>query len=121
MLRYREEDFIAVFTHGQFMRAVLWLLLTNPMKIDEESMGEFRTLLEETSIPNGSILPVKLCKRGETQVGKISTSHIAGVSKTLLSGNSQKKLRTGEYMAIPARGSLSRRQVFSTFQMLGAI
>jgi len=75
-LRYSEEDFIAIFTHGYFMRAVLWLLLDPPSRIDSHSMGEFRSRLETVSIPNGAILPVKLRGRDKTWVGDISVSHL---------------------------------------------
>lgn len=76
-LRYREEDFIAVFTHGQFMQAVLWLLKTPPSKIDPDSMRRFKEQLETISIPNGAILPIKLQGRRETVVGDIKVSHLS--------------------------------------------
>src|SRR5712692_9322779 len=78
-LRYCREDFIAVFTHGQFMRAVWWLLNTYPGKIDSHSMREFRNLLESISIPNGAILQVKLRGREKTCVGDIIVSHLPQV------------------------------------------
>jgi broad specificity phosphatase PhoE len=120
ILRYHTEDFIVIFTHGQLMRAVMWLLLTKPTKIDADSMREFRGLLEKTIMPNASILPVKLFKTEEAQVGKIITSHLAEANETQILDNTQPKLRTGEYIAVSARSSLSGSQVFSAFQMLGA-
>lgn len=75
-LRYSEENFIAVFTHGYFMRAVLWLLQAPPCRIDSGSMREFKDRLETVSIPNGAILPVKLRGRDKTWVGDIIVSHL---------------------------------------------
>jgi 2,3-bisphosphoglycerate-dependent phosphoglycerate mutase len=74
-LRYTKEDFIAVFTHGYFMQAVLWLLRTIPSRIDSDSMREFRDQLETSCVPNGAILPVKLRRGDKTWVGDIIVSH----------------------------------------------
>lgn len=70
-LRYSEEDFIAVFTHGQFMQAVLWLLQCPQYRIDSDSMREFKDRLETICIPNGAILPVKLRGREEIWIEDI--------------------------------------------------
>lgn len=67
----RTEDFIAVFTHGHFMRAVWWLLRNAPSSLDSESMDYFRNLLTDVNIPNGAILPVTFLDRNETWIGNI--------------------------------------------------
>jgi probable phosphoglycerate mutase len=67
-LRYNEKDFIAVFTHGYFMRAVWWYLHTRPERITGKNMEQFYTLRSTFYIPNGAILPVKLRGREEFSI-----------------------------------------------------
>ena len=81
-LRCTREDFIAVFTHGYFMRAVLWLLRATPSRIDSDSMREFRDQLETSCVPNGAILPVKLRRGDKTWVGDIIVSHFPQMERS---------------------------------------
>lgn len=74
-LRYSQENFIAVFTHGYFMRAVWWLLHANLNKIDPASMREFHDLLEKLPVPNGAILPLELSHSGQFWAGDVFVSH----------------------------------------------
>jgi broad specificity phosphatase PhoE len=51
-----EHERIAVFSHGQFIRAVLWVLLTQRNVIDSIAMREFEHFLQSVPFPNGAIL-----------------------------------------------------------------
>lgn len=99
-LRYSGEDFIAVFTHGYFMRAVVWLLQSPPSRIDANSMREFRDRLGRVSIPNGAILPVKLRGRDKTWVGDIIVSHLAPVEGNRTSDGNHQALEGGLSLAL---------------------
>src|SRR5579883_1441007 len=70
-LRYSEKDFIAVFTHGYFMRAVRWYLQKRPTRIDSRSMEEFYRLRSAFHIPNGAVLPIELRGREDFAIGKL--------------------------------------------------
>jgi probable phosphoglycerate mutase len=70
-LRYSKEDFIAVFTHGYFMRAAWWYLQNRPTRIDSRSMEEFYGLRSAFDIPNGAILPIELRGREDFTIGKL--------------------------------------------------
>lgn len=70
-LRYSANDFIAVFTHGYFMRAVWWYLQTRPERIDSRSMEEFYKLRSAFHIPNGAILPVKFRGKEDFSIEKL--------------------------------------------------
>ena len=59
-LSYSHENFIAVFTHGQFISAVRWLLQDLPTKMDHNSMKQFRRFLDFNPISTGAILPMEL-------------------------------------------------------------
>jgi probable phosphoglycerate mutase len=47
---------VAVFTHGYFMRAVAWSLLTGVSTPDGQQMRNFRSFAHSYLIPNGSIV-----------------------------------------------------------------
>jgi len=70
-LRYGKKDFIAVFTHGYFMRAVWWYLQNRPTRIDSKGMEEFRRLRFTLDVPNGAILPIKLRDREDFSIDEI--------------------------------------------------
>jgi len=77
-LRHSNEEFIAVFTHGQFIHAVQWLVEICPASIDGKSMKQFRNFLNCTWVPTGAILPAKL-DRKEIKLGTIITCHLTPV------------------------------------------
>lgn len=74
-----DEEFVAVFTHGMFMRAFLWSLLFNNIEISVEGMQQFRVLLDLFKIPNGAILKL-LTRNQEIWVSSIQTSHLVDLT-----------------------------------------
>lgn len=76
-LRFSKEDFIAVFTHGQFIQAVLWLLETSPTRLDSASKEAFRRFCVEHPIPNGAIVPIEFDGRNEPLVKEMLKSHLS--------------------------------------------
>ncbi len=83
-LRSREEEFIAVFSHEQFIWAVFWLLLSPPVSMDKNAMKQFRYLLTTYPIPNGAILQVQF-DQGKTCVKGIIPSHLTDTFGTRFS------------------------------------
>ncbi len=59
-LRHYDDDFIAVFTHGQFIRALVWILLTGSTGQAAETMRQFHAFASAFPIPNASMLRMKL-------------------------------------------------------------
>ena len=53
-----EHQTIAVFSHGQFIRAIMWLFLTGRNEIDSASMKEFEHFLISVPFPNAAIIKV---------------------------------------------------------------
>lgn len=76
-LRYCKEDFIAVFTHGQFIQAVLWILETTPSRIDFSSKAAFRRFCKEHPIPTSAIQEIELCGRKDAHFSKLITDHLS--------------------------------------------
>jgi probable phosphoglycerate mutase len=50
---------VAVFTHGLFVQAVLWSLLTGVRAPDAEDMRGFRTFADRYAVPNGGIIELR--------------------------------------------------------------
>jgi probable phosphoglycerate mutase len=55
----REPGPIAVFTHGLFIRAVMWSLLTGVTTVDSDVMRGFRTFADSYLVPNGAITELR--------------------------------------------------------------
>jgi probable phosphoglycerate mutase len=75
-LKRTEHDLTAIFSHEQFMHAILWLSWTGPVKISPESMRGFRRFLKLFSVPNGAILRVQFRNSQEPWQCKIITEHL---------------------------------------------
>lgn len=75
-LRYSKEDFIAVFTHGQFIQATLWILETSPTHLDEQSKAAFRQFCAARPISTGAIQEINLWGRSEFRISDPITSHL---------------------------------------------
>jgi len=56
----RDEAFIAVFGHGLFLRALLWLVLVGPVKPTPAAMRACRGFANGTPTPNGGIAELRL-------------------------------------------------------------
>jgi len=80
-LRQTKKNNIVVFSHEQFICAVLWLFLKNKLEpsstLCSESKKNFKAFLEACRLPNGAILPVLLQDGNETWIKGIITSHLA--------------------------------------------
>jgi probable phosphoglycerate mutase len=59
-LKQHPERFIAVFSHEQFIHAILWLLLTGSDEISAAYMHQFQHFLTSLPLPNGAILKMHL-------------------------------------------------------------
>lgn len=82
----RAEDFLSrmkeksfelafVFTHEQFIKALIWEVL-HPAKIcDEKFMGEFQKFTVSFAVPNAGIMKLKV-EDNEFYIGKIETAHL---------------------------------------------
>ncbi len=80
-LRQTKKDHIVVFSHEQFICAILWLFLKNKLESDSTlcsaSKKQFKKFLEICHLPNGAILPVLLQDGNETWVKSTITSHLS--------------------------------------------
>jgi 2,3-bisphosphoglycerate-dependent phosphoglycerate mutase len=79
-LRQTKEDYIVVFSHEQFICAILWLFLKSKLEpgstLCSDCKRQFKDFLTMCRLPNGAILPIQLQDGNETWVGNIITSHL---------------------------------------------
>lgn len=60
MILERKESKIWVFTHGQFMKAVVCLLMSEGLTKEAPSMRKFKTFMDNHDIPNCALIRVKI-------------------------------------------------------------
>lgn len=79
----RKERLTYVFTHGQFMSATAWLLLTRPAKLDCHAMRAYWEFIHSFSVPNCSVLPISFHDHGGISLGELRVPPgITGVHAT---------------------------------------
>jgi broad specificity phosphatase PhoE len=70
-----EGELIFVFTHEQFIKAVIWDVLQPEREIDDEFMAAFRKFSTSFAIPNTAVMKM-FFEDGEYTLGKIESSHV---------------------------------------------
>jgi len=71
-----DDDFVAIFSHGHFMRALLWVLLARPIEIDADTMSRCRSFTSGFSVPNASIMKMYVNDAKELFVSTFSVVHL---------------------------------------------
>ena len=76
-----KENSIAVFSHEQFICAILWLSLKGKLGpgsvLCPDSKKQFKDFLTTFRLPNGAILPVQLQDNSEIWISSVITSHLS--------------------------------------------
>lgn len=72
------EDWAVVFSHGRFIRAMLWAALTGSTQASSKRMKQFHSFISSFAVPNGSILKVQL-QHGEIWFNGIETAHLTSI------------------------------------------
>lgn len=70
-LAVRDERHTFVFSHGQFMSALAWLLLSRPAIIDSAAMRRFYQFIHGYPMPNCAVLPLFLHPCGRHSLGGV--------------------------------------------------
>ena len=71
-----DDDFVAIFSHGLFMRTLLWVLFADPVEIDAAIMRRYRSFISGFSVPNASILKLHINGERELFFSKFITAHL---------------------------------------------
>ena len=75
-LRQASEEFIAIFSHGLFLRAFLWMALTGFRDATKRSMEKYLFFSRGISMPNGSILKTRFEPDGRLFFAPFDTAHL---------------------------------------------
>lgn len=70
------EQFIAVFSHGLFLRAFLWMTLTGIRAATSQSMEKYLFFSRGITMPNGSILQIRFEDDGRILFSPFATTHL---------------------------------------------
>jgi broad specificity phosphatase PhoE len=68
-------EFAVVFSHGRFIRALLWAILTQSTEASPRRMRQFNAFIGSFSVPNGSILKLQV-ESNEIWFSGIDTTHL---------------------------------------------
>ena len=72
-----QSEFVAVFGHGLFLRAMIWQMLFGAQPVNATTMLYFRRLLVATAMPNTAITKVDLLANvQEARISNITTAHL---------------------------------------------
>ena len=75
-LRDTTGENVAVFSHEQFITAVLWLIGRGSVDISSQTMGEFRDYFRQSRIPNGAIVHLKARPGQDSWPRELITEHL---------------------------------------------
>ncbi|WP_158557875.1 histidine phosphatase family protein [Spongiactinospora gelatinilytica] len=78
------DEPIAVFTHGIFIQAVLWALMTEPVPPTGPEMRLFRAFTQAFRLPNTAVVDLRLDGNGR---GSIQGGRIAHLPSGLVTGD----------------------------------
>lgn len=70
------EPFVAVFSHGLFLRAFLWMTLTGYREATQAAMERYLNFSRGISMPNASILKTWFEGNGRIRFSPFDTTHI---------------------------------------------
>jgi len=70
------RGFTAVFTHGQFMRGVMWYALSRPAEAGVVQMAQFRGFRESFRLPNAAVVGLRPGPGGGFSLDSIVSDHL---------------------------------------------
>jgi 2,3-bisphosphoglycerate-dependent phosphoglycerate mutase len=78
------DPFVVAFSHGRFIRAMVWVLLMRPRTIDSNAMRQFQAFSESVLVPNGTILKVQ-AQGDEVWLSSLQTAHMRQQTPQMIS------------------------------------
>lgn len=71
-------ELVFVFTHEQFIKTLMWVVLNLGEKLDAEFVTSFRNFSTSFAIPNTAVMKM-LLRDGVLTLGRIDSSHLTGI------------------------------------------
>lgn len=75
-LRAQSAEFIAIFSHGMFLRALIWSVLTGYNTATPETMRRYGRFLESVWMPNAAICKAQFSGDNDILFSGFITSHL---------------------------------------------
>lgn len=75
-LRQHPADFIVVFSHGLFLRALIWSVLTGLSEATPKTMKCYSYFTQAVQIPNGTIVEAQFPSTGPIYFSSFETAHL---------------------------------------------
>lgn len=75
-LREHPAQFIAVFSHGLFLRALIWSVLTGITEATLQTMEQYHHFIQALQIPNGAVVRAKFPAEGPIFIANFDTDHL---------------------------------------------
>lgn len=72
----RSENFIVVFSHGLFLRALLLTLIVGQTAVTPDFMARYARFIQAVQMPNGAIFPVDFAANGRPTFSGFDTRHL---------------------------------------------
>jgi 2,3-bisphosphoglycerate-dependent phosphoglycerate mutase len=82
-LRGLRSEFTVIFSHGQFIRAVLWRLLGGNTDISPSAMRQCRSFMASFEVPNGAIVKLQTGSEQIAWFNSVESSHIPIALRTV--------------------------------------
>jgi broad specificity phosphatase PhoE len=71
------SEFVVIFGHGLFTRAVIWLMLAGAQPVNADTMSSFRHFVAATIMPNTAIIKIDLLANlQEARISNVITAHL---------------------------------------------
>ena len=78
LLQMSQKSFelVFVYTHEQFIKALIWEVLHPKKVFSENFMSEFQKFMVSFAVPNTAIMKLRIEENNEFYIGKIESSHL---------------------------------------------
>lgn len=72
----RRFELAFVYTHEQFIKALIWEVLHPNKILGKTFMSEFQKFMNSFAVPNTAVMKLRVEENNEFYIGKIETSHL---------------------------------------------
>ena len=78
-LRQNPAQFVVIFSHGLFLRALIWSVMTGTDKATPKTMKRYHHFVQAEKIPNGAIIKAQISDR-EIFISGFDIAHLSTIN-----------------------------------------
>ena len=75
-LRRHPAQFVVVFSHGLFLRALIWSVMTGIIEATPHTMKRYHHFIQAERIPNGAVIEAQFPLTGPIFISNFETTHL---------------------------------------------